>query len=67
MRFIKLLEKNIGKKAKIKFKPLEDGDVIETSANTDLLRDWIGYIPNTQIELGLKNFVQWYKKFSNSN
>ena len=66
MQFIKLLEKNIGKKAKIKFKPLQDGDVIETFANIDLLRDWIGYVPNTQIELGLKNFVEWYKKFAHS-
>ena len=38
MKFIKLLEKNIGKKAKIEFKPLQDGDVIETSANTNYLR-----------------------------
>ena len=50
----KLLEKNIGKKAKIKFKPLQDGDVIETSADTTLLKDWIGYNPDTEIELGLK-------------
>ncbi len=64
MKFIKLLEKHFDKKAKIKFKPLQDGDVIETSANTELLNDWIGFIPNTQIELGLKHFVDWYKKFT---
>ena len=49
MKLIKLLEKNIGKNAKIKFKPLQDGDIIETSANTDLLKDWIGYVPNTKL------------------
>ena len=27
----------------IKFKPLQDGDVIETSANIDLLKNWIGF------------------------
>ena len=63
INFIKLLEKNIGKKANIKFKPLQDGDVIETSANVDLLKDWIGYTPNTEIKVGLKYFIEWYKIF----
>ena len=32
MNFIKLLEKNLGKKALINYQPLQDGDVISTYA-----------------------------------
>ena len=41
--FIELLEKNLGKKAKMVLKPMQNGDVTETSADTTLLNKWIGY------------------------
>ena len=39
------------------------GDVLITSANTDLLEKTIGYKPKTTLEDGIKSFVKWYKEY----
>ena len=60
---INALEKTVGKKAIINFKPMQMGDVKLTSANTSALEDWINFKPNTLIEDGINKFVEWYKFF----
>jgi UDP-glucuronate 4-epimerase len=61
--FIHILERLIGKKAKIEYLPMQPGDVKETYADiTDLQRD-VGFYPSTTLELGLSHFVDWYKKY----
>lgn len=65
MDFIATLEKHTGKKAKIRFEPMQPGDVKETIADiTDATQDF-GFEPKTNIDVGLKNFVEWYKEFYN--
>ena len=60
--FICTLEKHLGKSAKKEFLPMQPGDVSQTYAGvTDLIEDF-GYAPNTNIDEGLKCFVQWYLK-----
>ena len=39
---------------------MQDGDVMETHADTTLLQEWIDYRPNTNIELGIDQFLNWY-------
>ena len=63
MKFIQLLEDKIGKKALINFKPLQIGDVKETFADVNKLRDWINFSPDISIEDGINNFVDWYLDF----
>jgi len=63
MYFIELIEKNLNKNAKKSFLPLQAGDVIETYANVDELVDHIDYSPSTPIELGIENFIKWYKGY----
>ena len=65
MYFIELIEKALDKKADKDFQPLQPGDVISTSADTEALKKWIGFSPNTSIEKGIKSFVTWYKDFYN--
>lgn len=61
--FIEVLERTLGKKADKKFLPLQEGDVVETFANVDdLMRD-VGFRPDTPIEEGIKNFVDWYRYY----
>lgn len=60
MDFISVLEKNIGKKAKINMMPMQAGDVKATWADTEDLERDLGYKPDTPIEVGIKNFVDWY-------
>ena len=63
MDFITALEKKIGKTAKKNMLPIQPGDVPSTYADvTDLIED-LGYKPNTSIEEGISNFVDWYKEF----
>ncbi len=63
MKFIKILESNIGKNAKIKMQEMQLGDVVETYACVDKLEDKLEFKPKTSLEQGLKKFVEWYKKY----
>ena len=63
MDYIKAIEKAINKKAIINFMPMQMGDVKCTSANTSQLEEWIGFKPNTSIDIGITKFVKWYKTF----
>ena len=65
MKFIGILEKELGEVAIKEFEPIQPGDVKTTSADTSLLDSYIGYKPNTSIEKGIKNFIHWYKIFYN--
>ena len=65
MRYIEVLEGCLGKKAKMDLLPMQDGDVTATYANTDDLDKDVGFKPNTAIETGIANFVQWYKDYYN--
>ena len=42
---------------------MQMGDVKETWSDTTLLKKLINYVPNTDINVGVKNFVDWYKKY----
>ena len=63
MNYIDALEKALGKKAKINFMPLQPGDVPDTFANVNNLKSNFNYKPSTPIEQGVKNFIEWYKKY----
>ncbi|HPN96166.1 MAG TPA: SDR family NAD(P)-dependent oxidoreductase [Candidatus Moranbacteria bacterium] len=64
MRYIEVLEKNLGKKAKKNMLPMQPGDVPKTVADIRRLRK-LGWKPTTRIEKGIANFVEWYKKYYN--
>ncbi len=65
MKFIEIIEQEIGKPAIKNFLPMQDGDVPETYADvTDLMRE-INFEPATPIEVGVANFVNWYKEYYN--
>jgi UDP-glucuronate 4-epimerase len=63
MDFIAAIEKHMGKKAVINFKPMQPGDVLTTCADiSDLSRD-TGYVPSTSIDEGIGRFVKWYRDY----
>ncbi len=62
-KFIDLLESFIGIKAIKVFEDIQPGDVVATAANTEKLEKWINFQPKVSIEVGLKIFVEWYKKY----
>jgi len=67
MDYIDALEKTIGKKAKINFLPLQPGDVPDTSASVDNLKEKFHYNPSTSVKDGVSNFVKWYKDYFLNN
>lgn len=61
--FIKTLESSIGIEAKKNFMDIQAGDVVSTYADTnDLINDF-DYKPNTNLTVGINEFVKWYKEF----
>ena len=63
MRYIEVLEQCLGKTAEKTLLPLQAGDVPDTYADVeDLVRD-TGYKPATPIEVGVRNFVDWYRGY----
>jgi UDP-glucuronate 4-epimerase len=63
MDYIDALEKNLGKKAKINFLPLQPGDVLDTYANVDNLKKKFNYKPTISIIDGVSKFIEWYKSY----
>lgn len=60
MEYIKALELALGKEIKKNFMEIQPGDVEMTYANVDDLINEIGYRPDTDLNVGVKNFVDWY-------
>ena len=63
LRYIEVLEQCLGRKAQRVMKPLQPGDVPDTYADvTELISD-VGYQPDTPIEVGVRNFVDWFRDY----
>ncbi|MGC1729909.1 MAG: NAD-dependent epimerase [Steroidobacteraceae bacterium] len=63
MRYIELIEECLGRKARKNFLPLQPGDVPDTFADIgDLIRD-VGYRPATPVEVGVRQFVDWFCEY----
>src|SRR2546430_7414375 len=58
---ISLLENALGKRAEIDWQPMQPGDVPQTYADITKARRLLGYNPQTQIEEGIKRFVEWFR------
>lgn len=60
---VKLLEKNFDSKIKVKYLPLQKGDVKNTFSDTKKLKKYLGKINHTKFSDGIKNFCDWYKNY----
>jgi len=58
---ISLLEDALGHRAEIDWQPSQPGDVPQTFADITKARRLLGYNPQTQIEEGIKRFVEWFR------
>jgi UDP-glucuronate 4-epimerase len=63
MRFIELIEEATGREAQKNFLPMQPGDVEATYADVEALAEAVGYRPDTPIETGIRNFVNWYRGY----
>lgn len=58
---VSLLENVLGQTAKIDRQPMQPGDVPQTFADITKARRLLNYNPQTQIEEGIKRFVEWFR------
>lgn len=63
LRYIEVLENCLGKKAIKNLLPLQPGDVPDTYADVDALIEDVDYKPTTPVEVGIENFVKWYRDY----
>ena len=63
MDVISLIEENLGKKAEINFLPMQPGDVPESFADINKSIDMLNYKPTTNVDVGIKKLIKWYKEF----
>ncbi len=63
MKFINLLEKELGIEAIKVFEGMQQGDVKQTFANTNYLENYLGIKSKTNVEEGISKFVRWYKNY----
>ena len=63
MDYITALEEALGMEAQKNMMPIQQGDVLDTSADTQPLYDLVGFKPQTSVKEGVKNFVEWYKDY----
>lgn len=63
MDYVTALEDALGIEAKKNMMPMQAGDVLETSAETQPLYNLVGFRPQTSVKEGVKKFVDWYRDF----
>jgi len=62
MELVSLLEKYLGTRAEIAYRPVPPGDVPITYADVHKTADLLGYQVTTPIEAGIGKFVEWFVK-----
>lgn len=65
MDFISEIENAIGIEAKKIFLPMQQGDVLQTYADTSKLEKEVGYKPSTSLHDGIVKFIEWFKSDKN--
>ncbi|AGB40768.1 nucleoside-diphosphate-sugar epimerase [Halobacteroides halobius DSM 5150] len=58
---INLISSNLGKKAKLKELPEQEGDVPVTYADITKAKNKLNYRPQVDIEVGIRKFTDWYQ------
>ncbi len=59
---VSIIEKSLGKKAKLNKMPLQPGDVRRTYADISKAREFFGYNPSTLLKEGIPRYVEWYRR-----
>ncbi len=63
LRYIEVLEQELGRTATMNLLPLQPGDVPDTCADVEALVKDTGYRPATTVETGIERFVAWYRAY----
>ena len=61
--YISTIENKLGKEARKNLLPMQPGDVPDTYADVEALKNDMDYFPSTSIETGISRFVDWYRDY----
>jgi UDP-glucuronate 4-epimerase len=59
-KMLSIIEEKLGKKAMIKYFPIQLGDVDITYADISQAKKYLNYCPTVDLESGVKKFIDWY-------
>ena len=62
-KYVTIISKMLKKKPKIKYLPFQDGDIKETLSDISETKKYLNYKPKTNINDGIKKFIDWYRKY----
>ena len=63
MRYLELIEENVGRKAVIEMLPAQPGDVTDTFAEISGMVQDLGVKPQVAVEVGVPRFVKWFRQY----
>ncbi len=63
MRYLELLQEALGRTSRIDLGPMQPGEAVDTWADTEELRKLTGFSPQTPVDVGIANFVGWYRDY----
>ena len=63
MDMISIIEKELDKKAKINFEPMQPGDVKASFADIERSKELLSFEPKTSISSGIPKVIEWYKSY----
>lgn len=67
LELVHIIEELLGKKARIKYLPPQQGDVPYTWSNIEKSRELLGYNPRTGIKDGIQKYIEWRASQAVSN
>ena len=62
-KYVIIISKLLKKKVKIKHLPFQDGDIKETLSDINETKKYLNFKPKTNINDGIKKFIDWYRKY----
>ena len=63
MDYVEAIEAALGQEATKNFMPMQPGDVVDTHASPELLRELTGAVPRIDVREGVARFVEWYRGY----
>ncbi len=63
INYVNMIEKLLSKNARIVKVPFQKGDILKTHASINLLHKRINYKPSTNMLIGIKSYIDWFKSY----
>ncbi len=64
MKVVEILEAECGRKAGLELLPMQPGDARQSFADITAISRDLGFAPTTSIDVGVPNFVRWYREYN---